>query len=282
MPPTVRLDGRVIRPVIRAPKLPVDPLGVIGLVAVLVLWWVVTALGWVTPVFLPAPGAVFKIVAENFTSSDYLQNYRLGEGGLAGEIGFTASNVIFTLIVSCVIGVALGISSARLGLLRAIVDPIMLTAGTIPILVTAPFFLIWFGTDRSAQIALLMIYQVTILYLFAQRAANNLDPTYASASRMLGASPTRVIFDVYLKGTLPEVLGGVRIAMAGAWGLETFSELLGAPHGVGRVIQAMGTAMDTQFMVATILALAVVAVGCDGIVAGLFAYITRWKRLARL
>ncbi len=158
----------------------------------------------------------------------------------------------------------------------------MLTAGTIPILVTAPFFLIWFGISRTAQIALLVLYAITIVYLFAQRAVANLDPVYVAASRTLGASPRRVLLDVYLVGTLPEVFGGIRIALAGAWGLEAFSELLGAPHGIGRVIQAMGSGMDTETMVAAILALAIVAVAFDVIVAAVFGFITRWRRPGRL
>jgi ABC-type nitrate/sulfonate/bicarbonate transport system permease component len=129
---------------------------------------------------------------------------------------------------------------------------------------------------------LLILYDVTILYLFAQRAAANLDPIYVAASRTLGATPGRIILDVYLAGTLPEVFGGIRIAMAGAWGLEAFSELLGAPHGIGRVIQAMGSGMDTQTMVAAILTLAIVAVGFDALIAGVFGFITRWRRPARL
>lgn len=278
----VELEPRITRPALRLPKLPVDPLEVLGLVAIFVAWWGVTEIGWASPMFLPAPGGVVHVILDNFFSSPYLENYHLGEGGLFSEIMYSASNVIFTLIIACVLGVALGLTSARVGILRAVVDPIMLTAGTIPILVTAPFFLIWFGTSRSAQSGLLMIYDVAILYLFAQRAAANLDPTYTAASRTLGASPRRILFDVVLMGALPEIFGGVRIAMAGAWGLEAFSELLGAPHGIGRVIQAMATSMDTQFMVATILALAVVAVVCDAIVAALFGYITRWKRTARL
>ena len=148
----------------------------------------------------------------------------------------------------------------------------MLTAGTIPILVTAPFFLIWFGTSRSAQIALLILYDITIVYLFAQRAADNLDPTYVAASRTLGRAPRRIIVDVYLMGTLPEVFGGIRIALAGAWGLEAFSELLGAPQGIGRVIQAMAADMDTQMMVAAIMALAVVAVAFDVAIGGVFGF----------
>jgi ABC-type nitrate/sulfonate/bicarbonate transport system permease component len=81
---------------------------------------------------------------------------------------------------------------------------------------------------------------------------------------------------------LPEVFGGIRIALAGAWGLEAFSELLGAPHGIGRVIQAMGSGMDTETMVAAILALALVAVAFDVIVAAVFGFITRWRRPGRL
>ena len=279
---TVARQRPAIGPAWRLPGLPFDPLGVLGLLLVIGAWWGVTKAGWASPMFLPAPRGIAETIVENFFSSPYLDNYHLGDGGLFANLVYTVSNVLIALVISCILGVALGLTSARVGLFRAFVDPIMLTAGTIPILVTAPFFLIWFGTSRSAQTALLVIYDISILYLFAQRAAHNLDPTYAAAGRMLGASPRRILLDVFLIGTLPEILGGVRIAMAGAWGLETFSELLGAPQGMGRVIQAMATSMDTQFMVATIMTLAVFAVVCDAIVAGLFGYVTRWKRTARL
>jgi ABC-type nitrate/sulfonate/bicarbonate transport system permease component len=263
-------------------RLPVDPLGALGLLAGFALWWGLSHFHFLSQLALPAPAGVAAAAAENFFSSRYLENYHLGDGGLAANLAYTISNVAVALAVSCVMGVALGFASARVELFRALADPIMLTAGTIPILVTAPFFLIWFGTSRSAQIALLILYDVTIVYLFAQRAAANLDPTYAAASRTLGAGPMRIVSDVYLMGALPEVFGGVRIALAGAWGLEAFSELLGAPKGIGRVIQAMAADMDTQMVFAAIMALAVVAVAFDVAIGGAFAYLTRWRRRARL
>ena len=67
----------------------------------------------------------------------------------------------------------------------------------------------------------------------------NLDPIYEAAARTLGAKPRDILIDVYLNGTLPEVFGGIRIALAGAWGLEAISELLGAPDGMGKVISAL-------------------------------------------
>ena len=260
----------------------VDPLGLLGLLVLIALWWAASFLQLVSPLFLPAPGGVVQTIAENFFSSPYLANYHLGDGGLLASLAYTVSNVLIALVISCMIGITLGLATAHIGLLRAILDPVVLTAGTIPILVTAPFFLIWFGISRTAQFALLVLYGVTIIYLFAQRAVANLDPVYVAASRTLGASARRTLLDVYLVGTLPEVFGGIRIALAGAWGLEAFSELLGAPHGIGRVIQAMGSGMDTQTMVAAILALAVVAVVFDLMVAAAFGFITRWRRPGRL
>jgi len=265
-----------------ARQLPFDPLGIAGLVALIVLWWALSYFRIVPQVSLPSPAGVVTTIADNFFSSSYLDNYHLGQQGMAGNLLYSIVNVLIALVIACVVGITLGFTSARLALFRAAIDPVMLTAGTIPVLVTAPFFLVWFGVSRSAQIALLIIYDITIIYLFAQRAAANLDPTYVDASRTLGASQRRIVLDVYLMGTLPEVFGGIRIALAGAWGLEAFSELLGAPKGIGRVIQAMAADMDTQMMVAAIVTLAVVAVGFDFAIGSVFGFITRWKRKARL
>ena len=272
----------MVRTSLSVARLPVDPLGIIGLLALVALWWGLSQFHFLSRLALPPPAGVAAAITQNFFSSSYLANYHLGYGGLAGNLAYTISNVVVALAVSCVVGVALGFASARVELFRAFADPIMLTAGTIPILVTAPFFLIWFGTSRSAQIALLILFDVTIVYLFAQRAAANLDPTYVAAGRTLGAGPMRIVSDVYLKGALPEVFGGIRIALAGAWGLEAFSELLGAPKGIGRVIQAMAAEMDSQMVFAAIMTLAVVAVAFDVAIGGAFDFITRWRRRARL
>jgi ABC-type nitrate/sulfonate/bicarbonate transport system permease component len=277
VPPPERLAARL-----RAGLMRLDPLGIVGLLIVILIWWGTASLGVVPQIFLPAPGRVASTIVENFFSSPYLAGYYLGDGGLFGSLIYTVTNVFVALVVGSALGVVLGFATIRSGTLRAVLDPIMLTAGTIPILVTAPFFLIWFGTARSAQVALLLIYITTIIYLFAQRAVTNLNPVYVSAGMMLGASSRRLLRDVYLPGALPEMLGGIRIALAGSWGLEAISELMGAPDGIGRVIQAMGAAMDTPTLIAAIFSLAIVAVGCDLVLAGLFGYITRWRREVRL
>ncbi|MBV9894139.1 MAG: ABC transporter permease subunit [Chloroflexi bacterium] len=261
----------------RSLRLPFDPLGGLGLVGLFGVWYAITWFHWLPVVYLPAPDVVARTIWDNLFASRYLENFHLGRGGLLAALSYTVQNVALALLLACTLGISLGLASTRVRSARAVLDPIVLTLGTIPILVTAPFFLIWFGTDRSGQIALLVVYESTLIYMFAQRAVANLDPVYEAAARTMGATPRHILLDVHLKGTLPEVFGGIRIALAGAWGLEAVSELLGAPNGMGKVISALASSTDVPTIMATVLVLAAVAVAVDILVAGLIGYFTRWR-----
>jgi ABC-type nitrate/sulfonate/bicarbonate transport system permease component len=172
--------------------------------------------------------------------------------------------------------------SARLSLFRAIVDPVMMTAGTIPILVAAPFLLIWFGVGRMSAVCLVIFYVAAILYIFAERAADNLDPIYEDSARTLGATPRQVIRDLLIPGTVPEILGGLRIALAGAWGLEAISELLGSQEGIGKVLESLAGATDPQGIMAALLVLGLTAVVADAFAALAVARLASWSAPARV
>ena len=100
---------------------------------------------------------------------------------------YTAENVVVAVLIGTAIGVATGLFSARFSLVRAALDPVMMTAGTVPILIAAPFLLIWFGVGRASAVSLVTFYVTVILYIFAQRAASNLDPIFEQYARTLGA-----------------------------------------------------------------------------------------------
>ena len=90
-----------------------------------------------------------------------------------------------------------------------------------------------------------------------------------------------MIPDVLIPGTLPQILGGIRIALAGAWGLEAVAELLGAQQGIGKIIQVLAGSTDIQGIFAALLVLGVVAILFDALAAGSFAYATAWNLPAR-
>src|SRR5262245_49021947 len=69
-----------------------DPLGVVGLVIVILAWWLFAWLEVVPRIFMPSPGEVATIIRENFFASDYLANYYLGNGGFLASLTYTVTN----------------------------------------------------------------------------------------------------------------------------------------------------------------------------------------------
>ena len=262
----------------RWPGVQADPLGLIGVVLLLLVWVALTRV--VSVASLPAPQDVAARVAADFWTAPELSFYGL-ETGFAESLAFTATNVLAAVCIGSMIGVAGGLMTARFVLLRQIVDPVMTTAGTIPVLVLAPFFLIWFGVARISAVLLVVFYVAVMLYVFAQKAASNLSPIYEEAARTLGASPRRILRDVLLPGTVPEILGGIRIALAGAWGLECITELLGAQSGMGKIIQVLAGATDVQGIFAALAVLGLAAIVLDALAAWAVARATVWNQPAR-
>jgi len=252
----------------------IDLLGLLGLVLAVVVWWALTFV--VSSTALPPPGAVLQRIADDFLAADQLAYYGLPETGLFGSMLYTAGNVIAAVTMGAAIGTVLGLVTARVAFVRAVLDPILNTIGTIPILVMAPFFLIWFGAEGWSALLLVTLYVVIILYLFAQRAADNLDPVYEESARTLGAGTGDILRDILIPGTLPQVLGGIRIALAGAWGLEAIAELLGAQQGIGKIIELLSGSLDMEGIFAALITLGVVAVTADFLAGRAVGFATRW------
>jgi ABC-type nitrate/sulfonate/bicarbonate transport system permease component len=254
----------------------VDPLGIVGLLLFVAVWWLLSL--FADPTAIPSPLIVVQRLLSDFWDARELRFYGLPDVSFSNSMVYTAGNVLMATAVGGLIGTIAGLTTAKFRLIRSVLDPIAMTAGTIPILVLAPFFLIWFGNQRPSAVALVTIYVVVILYIFAQRAAENIDPVLEDSARVLGADERRIIRDVLIPGTMPEILGGIRIALAGAWGLEAIAELLGAQRGMGRIIKVLAGTTDIQGIMAALLLLGIVAVVFDALTAFVFSWITRWRR----
>jgi ABC-type nitrate/sulfonate/bicarbonate transport system permease component len=250
----------------------------VGILLLLAVWQALT--GVVARSSLPTPLSVAIRIRQDFIHADQLSFYGLNTG-LFDSMAYTATNVAAAVLMGAFIGAPLGLLTARFRLLRALVDPVLMTAGTIPIIVLAPFFLIWFGVDRISAMLLVAIFVTVILYVYAQRAADNIDPVYEDSAATLGASRARVVRDVLLPGTVPQILGGVRIALAGAWGLEAIAELMGAQYGIGKIVQLLAGATDVGGIFACLLVLGVVAVLCDVAAAWAITRLAAWNQPAR-
>jgi ABC-type nitrate/sulfonate/bicarbonate transport system permease component len=133
------------------------------------------------------------------------------------------------------------------------------------------------GVGTWPQFILIAGYTLVTIQVNAFTAVVNLSPESQNFARTLGASGWRLIRTTILPPILPELLGGVRVTLQLAWGLAVVAELLGAKKGIGEMMAIMNQVFQTNYIIAGILWIAVVAVVSDWLLRLLFIRVTRWS-----
>ena len=251
----------------------VDLAGPVGLLAATAAWYLAsTVLG----PSVPPPHAVISDAVANLLSSDRLPGIGLPRGGYLPHLLYTARHVLLGGCIGAAVGTTTGLASAGSRLVADMLAPLVALLGTIPIVIMAPFFLMWFGLSDTAHVALVAMYTATILHLFANRGVRNLPAAYIDYAATLGATPAQRFWSVRLPGALPETFGGLRIAISASWGLAAVTEMLGGQYGSGRVLVALRSVYDLTGIMAVVLLLGVLAILCDGLLLCARAWMLRW------
>jgi ABC-type nitrate/sulfonate/bicarbonate transport system permease component len=250
-------------------------LWVIGLGLAIGLWYLAA---WSIGKNIPYPHAVLDNAMLNLFSSAYLPGIGLPRGGYYPHLAYTFGNVLLGGTIGAVVGTLSGLLSAESRTADQITGPIVSLLGTVPIIIAAPFFLLWFGISAISQIALVAFYTAVVLHVFTMRGVHNQPPTFPEYAATLGATRMMRFFSVRLPGVVPEIVGGLRIAFAGAWGLAAVTEMLGAQFGTGRVLIALRSVYDLTGILTIVILLGVIAIFVDGCLVALRAWSTRWAQ----
>lgn len=226
--------------------------------------------------FLPPPLTVFGTALSMLTESSYLVGLGLPRGGFLPHLQVTTFSVLMGLAVGTVIGIVTGLASAFSNVIRQIIAPMAAFIGTLPLLVAAPFFLMWFGVSATARISLVAVYSALVVHTYAFQAVGNMNRSYREYAATLGAGGLYTFMRVVMPATMPEILGGIRVALGAAWGLVAITEILGSVTGIGRVIVATWGVYDITTMMAAILWLSLLALLLDGLMMLLRSWMLRW------
>lgn len=252
--------------------------GITGLILALTIWTLLAP----QSVVIPGPLEIARHTMDNVFGSQYLAQRGMSTGiGYAGHILFTTRTVLIGVGLGALVGITLGLNSLRIIAIREIVNPLTAAFGAAPIFVAAPFFLIWFGLQPLAQAGMVAFYTTLLLYVFSRRAGENLGAHYVESALVLGGDVRSIFRWIYLPGTVPEIIGGFRISLAGAWGLAAIAELLGAQQGAGFLIKFFATAFRVDGMISIVVLLTLVAIFFDYLVVLIGRYLTRWSESGR-
>jgi len=99
----------------------------------------------------------------------------------------------------------------------------------------------------------------------------------AWSARSMGASRLRMLWDVVVPSAMPEMLNGIRTAIALSFILLVSAELIAARQGLGYLIGTLGSAGAYAPMFAVVLTVAFLGFAADRAFQGLMRRVLRWR-----
>jgi len=236
------------------------------LLLIALMWEIAPRVGLVSPLALPPLSAVLVAWAELLRDGELVTNgasslYRAGVG----------------LALAVVIGAALGIVMAWFRPVNAFLSPLVELFYPMPKSALIPVTVLWLGFGDGSKILLIFLGCMLPVTLGAFNGARGSERVLVWSARSMGASRLRVLWDVVLPSAMPELLNGIRTAIALAFILLVSSELIVARQGFGYLIGFLGANGSYEGMFAVVLTVALIGFLADRLYQLLMQRVLQWR-----
>ena len=219
-----------------------------------VLWEVAARLELVSTSALPPLSDVIKSWWE-----------MIKDGELPDNAGISLYRAGMGLLLSVVIGTVLGVAMAWWKPVNVLLSPLVEIFYPLPKSALIPVTVIWLGYGDGSKILLIFLGCMLPVTIGAFNGARSSEQVLVWSARSMGASRLRMLWDVVIPSAMPELLNGIRTALALAFILLVSSELIVAQKGFGNLIGSLGANGSYDAMYAVVLTVAFLGFAADRI-----------------
>jgi len=203
------------------------------------IWFTITHLGLVKPMFLPKPIEVLQ------TTINLAEDGTLWEHTLA-----SAQVVLLGFVISSLFAVPLGLMMGTYRIIQAFLDPLVNFIRYLPVTSFVPLFILWIGIGIEQRVAVIIFGIFFQQLVMIADSARSVPRDLVNAAYTLGTSRSKTVWHIVFPATLPNVLDVLRVTMGWAWTYLVVAELVAARSGLGYIsLKAMrGFQVDVIFM----------------------------------
>lgn len=241
-------------------------LGSLFVLALLVAWEIVAALGLEPPIILPSPADVVVAFREMFSSTE-----------IWIDLAASGKELVYGFSLAAFVGVTLGLAIGWYERLGYLLEPMVNFLYAIPRVALGPLLIVWLGIGITSKIALVFLTAVFPVIVNTASGIRSLDPLLVRVGRCFGAGDLKIFRTVALPGSVPFILGGLRLAVGQSLIGVFVAELLGAQHGVGMLIQNAGQQFQTATVFAGLVIFAIAGMTLTAVVRRLERHFDAWR-----
>jgi len=234
--------------------------------ALLLLWQAGSMHGLIDQLFLPSPVRIAQSLYELTLSGELLRHLgvslaRIGVGWLFGTIA------------GVLVGGLIGLSS----IWRSAGLPFISALFPIPKIALLPLLILWLGIGEASKIATIALGVFFPMAISTYAGVDNVQRNLIRMAQSFNVPVAAIIAKVVIPGMLPSVLSGCRISASIALILVVSAEMIGANVGIGSFLLTAGNLMQTDQLMAGIVAISILGLVIGAVISWLERVLLSWR-----
>ncbi len=220
---------------------------IIFFAVILLIWEAISRLGMVPAFILPSPSMIIVSLVKNISN-------------MSGHIFVTAAEALTGFSISIILSVIIAVTMDSISAFKKTVYPIIVISQTIPIIILAPLFVIWFGYGYMPKIIIVILicfFPVTISLL---QSLNTVDKELIDMLRSMGATRLQLYRFVKIPSSMPGFFSGLKIAATYSIMGATIGEWVGGKNGLGVYMIRAKQSFATDKVFAAILVIVILSI----------------------
>lgn len=240
----------------------------IMLIAVIAFWEFSVHFWKLPPYLLPPPSAI---------ANSLINDWRV----IALNVTPTLLAILGGFALAMIIGIPLATIIVFSRFAERILYPPMVASQAIPKVAVAPLFIVWMGYGIAPKIWIAFLIAFFPVVIDTVIGLRSVQPEMLQLGRSMGGSRWRVFMKLRLPTALPNILGGLKIAITLAVVGAITGEFVGAQAGLGYLLTSASGQMDTALVFAVLLVISVIATVLFMIVEALEKRLIPWHASMR-
>ncbi|MEI6028911.1 MAG: ABC transporter permease [Betaproteobacteria bacterium] len=199
------------------------------------------------------------------------------EADIYRHLGVTLLETLLAFGIGSVLGLGAGLWLALQPMASAILEPYVKALNSMPRIILAPIFAVWFGLGIGSKVALGVTLVFFIVFFNVYQGVKEVSPVVLANARMLGARPRQLLRHVYLPSATSWVFSSLHTSVGLAFVGAVVGEYLGSSQGVGYLILQAEGSFDINTVMAGIVVLTAFALVLDALVGRIERRLMKWQ-----
>ena len=247
------------------------------LLAIFAFWHLATTPGLLPPLVFDNDQQAAFFFGEPLKIFGRVWAWFVTRGDIYQHLWVTLLETVLAFGIGTGLGLGGGLWLALSPLAAAIADPYIKAANSMPRVILAPIFAVWFGLGIASKVALGVTLVFFVVFFNVYQGVKEVSPVVLANARMLGASRRQLLRHVYLPSATSWVFSSLHTSVGLAFVGAVVGEYLGSSRGVGYLILQAEGAFDINTVMAGILVLTAFALLLDTAVSQVEKRLMVWQ-----